>query len=185
MLRDLLASLGRLERILDKFTKDKIIYTGVISIFTLSMLLYLVFIIPLGQKIEKSLEERLILQQEIERLGELQEEIAKMIPNNLELPEALNYLRTSFFENSLIVEEILINQLPLDSSRGFNQSAIKVTVIGERFKVMKAVTETQSNNKYPLLIQELDINNNRAVVDYKILFSKTDSSKKKLEPDKP
>jgi hypothetical protein len=174
-LRGFFATSGRLEKVLDNFTLERIIMMGLISFLFLGIILYLVFIAPLSQKIEDSIGVRTSLEQEMELLESEQVERSKTIPNGLELPDALSYLGECFRANSLIVEEILINQLSSENNGVFNQAAIKVSVMGERLMVLQAVTETLNLNRYPFLIQELDITDNRSVIHYKIFLTKTTS----------
>jgi hypothetical protein len=171
-LRDFFTRTGRLEKVLDNYTHKRIIMMGLISILFLGIILHLVLIVPISQKIEDSREVRTSLEQKIEALESEQTERMKAIPRGSELPDILNYLRECFWANSLTVEEILLNQLSSESKGVFSEVAIKVTVVGERIMVLQAVTETLNFNRYPFLIQELDINNNRSVINYMILLAK-------------
>lgn len=173
MLRELLTTSGRLEKFLDKITREKLILWGFISIFSLCVFLSLTLMIPLTKGVEESLGTRTSLEQEIKRIESEQAARAETIPRGSELPEVVGHLQDIYLANDLAVEEILINQLPSASNGSFDESLIKLTVGGERLMILQAIMETLNLSKYPFLIQELEINDQKAVIHLKIFFTKT------------
>lgn len=166
---------GTLEKLLDRISQGKLILWGFISIFLFCGVLSLTLIMPLNQRIEESLDTRTSLEQEIRRIESEQAARSKIIPQSSDLPEVLDKLQEIYLTNALIVEEVLINQLPSASNASFDQSVIRLTIGGERSMVLKAVTETLTLSRYPFSIQELEINEQKAVIHLNIMLTKTAS----------
>lgn len=168
---ELFGTKERLGKVIDKFTEKEIIYLSLLSILAVNLILYLCVILPMSNQLDRSMIESDIYLQNIRSIESKNQKMDKVALRSLELADSLSLLRTIYASHSLEVEEILISQLPTESS-GFGQAAVKVTILGDKGKVLQALAETQTIINFPYLVQEINIDGQRAIIDYKILYVK-------------
>jgi len=159
------------EKKLDNFSWKEIIIFAVVTFMLLGVLFHFCLLAPLEQKIVELKAQIESLNWEIGKLEPKRASYSKTIPDSVELPESLYNFRAVFEQKSINVKEIVTTQLPT-LNKGLSQIAIRVTLYGEKNEIINALLNTESIEKNTFLFEDLDIDDKKAVINFKILYMK-------------
>lgn len=157
-------------KILDCVTRTKIILIGVSATIIFSILSYLIFLVPLNARVENGQEQITHYKQSINSIQKEQSAYLRDVPLSTELPKLLSSLRVSLETDSLVVEEMLLNQHSIESDGELSEALIKCRVTGEGEMILQAMADFIRGDCYPYIVQEIDLKDKQGLIDLKILF---------------
>mgnify|MGYP000957828001 CR=1 FL=1 len=156
---------------LDKITWKKIILLGLTIFILMGHIFYFCLIVPMDQRITELKGQIDSLNLEIGAL-EQKKALYSYVPNTKDLPDNLYNFRTLFEQNSVDVKEIITNLLPNSNDSQLNQMAVKIIIYGEKDEIITALLSTTGIDNNTFLIEDLDIEDLKAIVNYKMLCKK-------------
>jgi len=157
---------------IDKITWKEITLLVLIIFILLGGLFHFCLLAPLDQRIEEIRAQIEYLDLEIGELERKRNSYLKNIPDTVELPESLYKLRAIFEQDSINLTEMLTNQLSTLNDSELGQIAIRVTLQGEKDKVIEALLNTKIIDENTFLIENLDVDQKKAVINYRLLYRK-------------
>lgn len=154
----------RLGNLLDRVSREKIIFLGLGIILLLAIGIHMVMTISLDHKIKGAQEEGYLLEQEIRLLEAAQAERSGSVLEGRALPQALSDVQMYFTSKNLDVEEILIQQISPETNGSLSQVLIKLSVQGERSRILSSLRGYVANSSYSLVVGEIDFYEDSAVI---------------------
>lgn len=130
---------------------------------------YLALIHPLDKQLEDGLLQKKALEQELHNLQIEQIEVENKISRLSDLPQTAELLHKSFLHNAIIIEEINATPSTTQPGAGLYTVVIRVTVQGDRNSLLKAVREVQTGSGNICLFQDMDIRQERTIINFKLL----------------
>lgn len=156
-------------RIIDSLSRGKIAAICLLAFLFLAAFFYFALIVPLDKQREESVLQKDALACELQNLQRQQTEVQNKLKLFSDLPQTAELLHLSFLHNAVEIEEIYVAGDASPRQAGLNPIVIKVTAAGDRSSLLEAINEVQINSSYLCLLQDMDINQGRAVINFKLL----------------
>jgi len=106
---------------------------------------------------------------ELQNLQRQQSEVQNKIRLFSDLPQTAELLHHSFLHHAVEIEEIYVAGNASSRQAGLNPIVVRVTATGNRNSLLDAVNDVQTNSGYLCLLQDIDIQQERAVINFKLL----------------
>jgi multidrug efflux pump subunit AcrB len=103
----------RYQTILDRYTTERIIFTGIFLVFCLGLILFGGIGVSLGSQLEQRMQTRAKLNDQIAKAEATWLETQKRMIETSDLPEAATFLKDCFISNGLSLEELVITPLSI------------------------------------------------------------------------
>lgn len=160
----------RYKHILNSISQRSIVFYGLIISALLMVMAYLIVIYPLADQLKENKATILSLENELDTLLSKQAACMESIPSSLEFAQALSFVKDFFEANGVMVQEIMITQLAVQDINRFNQALVKIMVNADQLVVVEKMGEIIHQNRFPFILQEIDIGSRNIEISLKILY---------------
>lgn len=158
--------------ILNTVSNTKIVIYGIVITLTAVFVVQALLVTPIAEQLHTDRIMALAMDQELQTMTSQQTQILDSIPDSSELPQVLDSIKHSLELNGTAVNSMQTTQLSVKEDSTFSQAMIKITLNGDRRDIIRLTGEIIQESGYPLILEELEITDNRIDISLMILIKK-------------